>query len=197
MGKFDMRIASPPRFLTVVRTEKEARLKSFIAEALSFGAGESGPHAPVSILVRNPDSPVARALYAAFAEGLVPGTNMQILLGEALQEEPAQASILDVPGVEIRYLGDARFGAAHEQLVIGQNYVWIGDCLRRDPTKRDAFEVFHAKADSHSHFAIVSFRNLWAAAQPLIRAKADTMVVEIVANGQTDDPESRPFSHRQ
>ena len=52
-------------------------------------------------------------------------------------------SLLDISCGEFRVLGDPRFGAAHEQLVVG-THVWTGDCLRRDPNKRDAFEVYHS-----------------------------------------------------
>lgn len=183
--------------MTVVRTDKEARLKSFIVDGLASGSDVHATAAPMTVLVRNPDSPVARALYAAFVEGLASSAGLRVILGEALQEEPAQASILDVAGAEIRFIGDARFGAAHEQLVVGDAHVWIGDCLRRDPTKRDAFEIYHAGDHAIRQFATASFRNMWAIAKPLIRAKTETVTMDIIATGQAEEPNARARSHRQ
>ena len=51
---------------------------------------------------------------------------------------------------------------AHEQLVLGPETCWIGDCMRRDPAKCDAFENFIEDCGEASGCAIVSFERLWA-----------------------------------
>ena len=71
------------------------------------------------------------------------------------------ASLLDIICGEFRVLGDPRFGAAHEQLVVS-THVWTGDCLRRDPNKRDAFEVYYSDDAAVRLYAAGSFEKLWA-----------------------------------
>ena len=179
-----MRIASSPRLLVAAPTDKEARLKNFITEALAHKENQTHTE-PVLIVVRNPDSPVAHALCAAMFESNF-SFETRIIFGETNCDERTALSLLDVGNAEFRVLGDPRFGAAHEQLVAGER-VWTGDCLRRDPNKRDAFEIYHAPESSTRAFAAASFEKLWAAARPLKPVKAPALAPEIIATGQRDE----------
>jgi hypothetical protein len=172
-------------------TDKEARLKDFIGEV--FAVGGEGPAREIclTLFARNPDSPSARALYAAWTDGSIEGARILVILGETTVEEPATPSILDVPGIECRVLADARFGPAHEQLTVGHTRVWIGDCLRRDPTKRDAFEMYHGNDAKNSVFAIASFEKLWARARQRKVSHAADLSPEIIAV-QADDANALP-----
>jgi hypothetical protein len=179
-----MRIASSPRLLVAAPTDKETRLKNFITEALAHR--EKQTHAePVLIVVRNPDSPVAHALCAAMFESNF-SFEARVIFGETNGDDRAALSLLDVSNAEFRVLGDPRFGAAHEQLVAGER-VWTGDCLRRDPNKRDAFEIYHAPEAGTRTFAMASFGKLWAAARPLKPVKAADLAPEIIAAKKGDE----------
>lgn len=191
-----MRIASPSRLMMVARTDKEARLKDFIIEGLARRAEDPVPREPITIFVRNPDSPAARALHIALTEACGEAAELRVVLGETHTDEPASTSLLDISGAELRVLGDPRFGAAHEQLVVGDKHVWIGDCLRRDPTKRDAFEIYHSGDQTIRWLSAESFRKLWAIAKPFTRTKADAVALEIIATGHPDDPAAQPRNHR-
>jgi hypothetical protein len=191
-----MRIASTPRLMTVARTDKETRLKDFVAEGLARRTEGSAHAESVMIVVRNPDSPVARALYAALSEEGSQGVGVRVIFGDTNVDEQAQATLFDVSGGEFRVLSDPRFGAAHEQLIVGNTHVWIGDCLRRDPTKRDAFELYHSADPAIRFFTAASFEKLWAAAKPVKAVKAENVAPEIIAAGQTDDPGATPRNHR-
>ena len=103
-------------------------------------------------------------------------------------------SLLDISCGEFRVLGDPRFGAAHEQLVVG-THVWTGDCLRRDPNKRDAFEVYHSGDATIRLYAAASFEKLWAAARPIKPVRSGAVAPEIIAAGQTDEAEGLPRNH--
>ncbi len=46
-----------------------------------------------------------------------------------------------IPGVTCRVANDRRLFDAHEQLVLSAKDTWTGDCMRRDPTKRDSLRV--------------------------------------------------------
>jgi hypothetical protein len=180
--------------MMTARTDKEARLKDFIAEGLVRRSDVLDGTDPVMIVMRNAESPVARALCVALSENPSEAIGVKVILGEILHDEPATMALLDMAGAEFRVLNDARFGAAHEQLVVGAAHVWIGDCLRRDPTKRDAFELYHRADPAIRVFAAASFGKLWAAAKPM--KPTGTVAPEIIAAGQTDDPEAMPRSHR-
>ena len=178
-----MRIAPPSRLMMVARTDKEVRLKEFISEALINRADDPDLKEPVTLIVRNVASPAAVALNAVLSEGwcYVPAVRV-IVFDKAV--DTASASLLDVEHAEFRHLDDRRFGAAHEQLVIGKQRVWIGDCLRRDPTKRDAFELYYAADATTGATAATSFDRLWALAKAIRTLKPVSVVTEILPAAQ-------------
>jgi hypothetical protein len=188
-----MRIASPPLLMMATRTDKEARLKDFIAVGLAHRPEGAAGTEPITIVVRNPDSPAARAVCAALSES-DPGVNVRVIFGETHADDPMAVSLLDINCGEFRVLGDPRFGAAHEQLVVG-THVWTGDCLRRDPNKRDAFEVYHSGDATIRLYAAASFEKLWAAARPIKPVRSGAVAPEIIAAGQPDESEGLPRNH--
>ncbi len=188
-----MRIASPSRpMMTMSRTDKEARIKGFIGEAIASHDENPARDNGLTLFVRSPDSPVARALAAACTEGNVLAARIRIVICDTNTEEPSAPSLLEVPGIECRVLADPSFGPAHEQLVVGHTFVWIGDCLRRDPMKRDAFELYHANDAVAGIFAMASFEKLWARARPL---KLPRLSPEIIA-AQSDEAGAMPLNPR-
>lgn len=191
-----MRIASPSRpMMMMSRTDKEARLKDFIGEAIASRGENPTSEICLTLFVRNPDSPAARALHAAWSEGLTENTGILILIGDTNADEPAAPSVLDIATAECRVLADPSFATAHEQLTVGPTHVWIGDCLRRDPAKRDAFELYHPNDPAISVFAIASFDKLWARGRVLKPANAERLSAEIIAS-QSDDSNVLPSTPR-
>jgi len=182
-----MRIASPSRSVVTTRTDKEERLKDFLTEGLALRADHPAGDDFVTAFLRNPDSPAARALSAVCLDGLAEGPPIRILICDTRANDPAATSVLDIVGAEIREFADLRFGAAHEQLVVGPTRVWIGDCLRRDPSKRDAFELFHANDAATHLFAAASFEHLWARGRPMISTREKSVSPEIITAGKSAD----------
>jgi len=45
--------------------------------------------------------------------------------------------------------------------------VWIGDIMRREPAKRDAFENYVDNCEKTANWAKVAFQRLWAISKPL------------------------------
>ncbi|MFT3733096.1 MAG: hypothetical protein QM780_17040 [Hyphomicrobium sp.] len=177
------------------RTDKEARLKDFISEAFVPRGEEPAREVCLTLFVRSPDSPAARALYAAWSEGLIEGAQILVVAGDTTVEEPSAPSVFGIPGIECRVLGDSSFGPAHEQLTLSHSRVWIGDCLRRDPTKRDAFELYHPNDASICVFAIASFKKLWDRSRPLKHSATGQLSPEIIA-ARSDDPNALPRNPR-
>ena len=190
-----MRIASPSRPMMMSRTDKEARLKDFIGDALAARGEDPARDSGVALFVRNPDSPAARALMAACSEGHAEAAHIRILICDTNSDEPGAPSVLDIAGADCRVLADPNFGPAHEQMAIGHSHVWIGDCLRRDPTKCDAFELYHPNDPVSSVFAIASFEKLWARGRALKLAQAVELAPEIIAV-QADDANALPLDPR-
>ncbi|RUO98416.1 hypothetical protein [Hyphomicrobium sp.] len=184
-----MRTATPSRLMTMSRTDKESRLKDFIGEAMTASRTPLAHGVSLTLFVRSPDSPVARALHSAWSEGRVEAAHIRIVICDTNMEDATAPSLLDMTDADVRVLADPSFGPAHEQLVVGPAHVWIGDCLRRDPTKRDAFELYHPGDASIGVFAAASFEKLWSRGRPL---KLPRLSPEIIA-AQSDDPAALPL----
>ena len=199
-----MRLNASPPLLLSNREGKEAKLKDFIAQDLTArkedGAHDGAP-ARYTVIARTPDSIVAQVVRAAAPEILAAGIAITVVLFESeasFEEIPQVASLIDVAGVECRFLRDQRFAAAHEQLVLNTSRVWIGDCMRRDPSKRDAFELFHADNQPAALHASLSFNRLWALAKPVQRvAGASSIAPGFLLAGETEQPAERPAAGRR
>lgn len=196
-----MRLTSPPRITVVTREDKEARLKDFIALALA-ARRESPSDAfgeTFTLVARAPDSPVAQAVLAMANDIAAANIAIRVVLFETepLSEDVVSASLLDVRAVDFRMLTDQRFSSAHEQLVLGRDRVWIGDCMRRDPIKRDAFEMyFDAHAATSAH-ASASFAKLWDKSVGLSRVVANPVVAtDVILAGQTASDSSGAVTRR-
>lgn len=194
-----MRLPSPPRIAVVSREDKEAKLKSFIADALAArraSAVESFGDM-ITLVARAPDSPVAQAVLAMASEIAAANIAVRVVLfeNEPMAEDCITASLLDVGAIDARLLNDHRFASAHEQLVLGQGRVWIGDCMRRDPAKRDAFEMYHDDNVSTASHATASFVKLWDKSITLNRVVAAKVSADVILAGQqatdTSDVASR------
>jgi hypothetical protein len=173
---FHMRLPTPPRIPIISREDREAKLKDFIAQALASRRehpldtyGET-----FTLVARAPDSPVAQALLAMTQDIAAAKIAIRVVLFETepLTEDHIQASLLDVSTVDVRMLTDHRFAAAHEQLSLGRGQVWTGDCMRRDPAKRDAFEMYHNADAAIAEQAGASFAKLWDKSVALRRVVA-------------------------
>ncbi|MBS0242054.1 MAG: hypothetical protein JSS20_07740 [Proteobacteria bacterium] len=58
---------------------------------------------------------------------------------------------------------------AHEQLIVGDRGVWFGDCMRRDPMKRDSFGLELADDRHANRGGRFTFAELWRGAQSIYR----------------------------
>lgn len=164
----------PASYKVVKHADKVEVLKTFLSTAAArFEASSDLVHSAPTLIARSPESPVAQALLAAPTSFFRFGAPRIIFT--RLQDAAAIASLPDVLSQSIerqfRLLADPRFLDAHEQLVLSSDCCWIGDCMRRDPMKRDAFEKFSYTCVATAQFAIASFEQLWRAARP-IEAKA-------------------------
>ena len=156
----------------VVRCEeKEDRILDFLGyyfELLdSRNNGDLGDKT-VTLIARSPSSPVARALYAFVSEASADDINVQIIFSHL---EPTDIlsnwfdlvvdETSDTPRPEIRWAKTPSLMDAHEQLVLGREMSWSGDSMRREPSKRDAFELYRSTCEQSAEYALRAFNMIW------------------------------------
>lgn len=183
-----MRLTASHPILPANREEKVAKLKDFVLQDLEIRkAGALASPCVYTVIARSPDSPVMCALDSLSAELAALGVAVQALFFDAdlPVDESTQTVGAAIPAnIDARYLHDARFASAHEQLVLGPGRVWIGDCMRRDPAKRDAFEMYHDGNADAAGYALASFLRLWSKAGSCKRGHGAGLA-HLVMAGQT------------
>ena len=164
------RTKSPP--MDIVRLEdKESKLKSFIAQFVQDGCATGSPdrNRVLLVVVRSFESPAARAIASLAEEGALdlPVRAIVAIVGKGELDGTPQGASAFFAGQTVRLARDARLLDAHEQIVLGPVTSWIGDCMRRDPMKRDAYECFAADCAGTARWAQISFERLWQACVPV------------------------------
>ena len=186
----NMMTFSPPRIDVVKREDKEEKLVEFIRSVV---AGKpAAASIDVTVVSRSAESPVMRALSPALlAEQATARCQPRIILAMADPDSPPAPGLARA---DFRWARQARLLDAHEQLVIDGAASWVGDCMRRDPDKRDAYECFAGECGETARFGALSFERLWALAEPVSFAAVGTTVEtapelpSMVAAGLASDP---------
>ncbi|MEZ5842992.1 MAG: hypothetical protein R3D27_04580 [Hyphomicrobiaceae bacterium] len=151
-----------PRIEIVKRENKEEKLVDFTRECLA-ASPDAAP--AVTVLARSLSSPVVRALAKVLDETSAAPTALRVILVQTDGLDTADAPLAG-HATSYRWARQARLADAHEQIVIGTS-TWIGDCMRRDPSKRDAFECYSANCAQSARWAAMAFERLWSHAEPL------------------------------
>jgi hypothetical protein len=172
----------PPQINVVRKEEKEGKLSEFILRDLA--ARRENPSAiPLTYLMiaRSLESPVARALLSACPNASALGIRCRLIV--MLDEGVARGlSACDHIGVIDARLGtDLRLLDAHEFLVLGPTTAWIGDCMRRDPSKRDAYEFYSDDAVDAASSAARSFERMWRVSAPVLLRRLPDSVPDMAA----------------
>jgi hypothetical protein len=168
-----MRFRPTHRASVTRQDQKEHKLQHFIAEHLPRipQAPAGSPPRQLQIVARSADSPVIRAV-AGLAQQVIDGAfAVRIILAQVDRETFPEGWVHAGHPIafehEIRWARRPRLIEAHEQLVLGPQTCWIGDCMRRDPAKCDAYESFIEDCGEAAGCASVSFERLWVASEPL------------------------------
>jgi hypothetical protein len=170
-----MRLRPPLRVSVTRHEEKEQKLQEFIyqhlAGAQNGGEGSQATH--LLIIARSVESPLVKAVAGLTHEVATAGLSARMILAHVDREPlPEQWSRAITFSHEIRWAKHPRLVEAHEQLVLGPETCWIGDCMRRDPAKCDAYESYVEGCGEAAGCAAVSFERLWLACQPLVSQAA-------------------------
>lgn len=167
-----MRLRASTTMLVVKKEEKEARIRTFIEQDLSArrSVPDSCGTAEYRLLALSAESPAAKALVSLAPEAGALGIEIRVVyLAEAHSAQQGGA----IPGLHERLASDQRLLDAHEQLLLGGRRVWIGDCMRRDPGRRDGLETYSEECEMTSIWAARTFERLWIVSE---QQRAETVV---------------------
>jgi hypothetical protein len=171
-----MRLRPPPRISVTRRGEKEQRLSEFVGDYLADARhSDRRPGSEVLLIARSVESPVVRAVSSLAGELVAAGYTLRMIVAQAdRQSLPRGWSLSDTVEVdcEVRWARKPRLIEAHEQLVLGPETCWIGDSMRREPSKCDAYETFVDACPATAASAMVSFERLWGTSEPLLARTA-------------------------
>lgn len=159
-----MSLRPTARANSLIRDEKEARLKAFVSRHLEARReqGEAAGDVTYRLLALSAESPAARALDALAPELATAGIKLEIVFVRHAKADDAPS----LKFADCRFATDIRLLDAHEQLVLDAETAWVGDCMRRDPMKRDTYELFCDRCTMTAGNAARSFAHIWNAAGP-------------------------------
>ena len=166
-----MRFRPPPRVSVTRHEEKEHKLQGFLSHHIARLRPTGDPSLPSHLLLvaRSLESPVVKAVTALGDDIAAAGLGARLILAQVDREPLPQDWGRGLAFThEIRWARHPRLVEAHEQLVIGPETCWIGDCMRRDPGKCDAYETYVEDCGEAAGCAAVSFERLWHASEPLV-----------------------------
>lgn len=146
-----------PRMVVVKRQEKEGKLEAFIRAGLAQAEG-SDRLVRCDVVARSMMSPVVRSLAKVADEFGWDRLLIRLVLTPV--SDPSRARQL--PFNEVRIARRDRLNEAHEQLNIGSRTSWLGDCMRRDPSERDAFECYAPDCEVAAEQCQNAFGKLWS-----------------------------------
>ncbi len=162
-----------------------AFIETHLPQARNDGAIE------MTILARSHESPIAQAVVRH--AGVIAECGIRVRALFAVVTTGGDAGVwtsLDAGcdfDRDVRWSRNPRYFDAHEQIVLSQATCWIGDCMRRDPAKRDALDLPKPNNPDAALFAARSFDRLWHLGQPLPlragRGKSDALVAELALAG--------------
>jgi hypothetical protein len=191
-----MRLRPPLRVNVTRHEEKEQKLQEFLSQHLAAqrNGGDARRSTHLLLVARSLESPVVRVIASLANEIAAAGLGVRIILGhidrDLLPEDWGRGVTF---AHEVRWARHPRLIEAHEQLVIDAETCWIGDCMRRDPAKCDAYESFVEGCGEAAGCAAVSFERLWLTCQPLV-SRAEGGSVDAIGPGPIPpaEPASQP-----
>lgn len=177
-----------------------ARHEDFIdkfIEILSTRASPQGDEREVTVIARSPASPVARAVMARGEELRQRGARIKIIFAELGADGEMAACAETLQGLHaggsaresFRWARNACLLDAHEQLILGSAMCWSGDCMRRDPGKIDALDLFEHDAPKAVKLGVLAFDAIWAICEIV---PASRLRITPASAAATNDVAERP-----
>lgn len=128
----------------------------------------------LTVIARSPASPVAVAVQGAARELKALGIEARVIFArfDPAEQFAAWAELVGELGGDftidsLRWARRPALLDAHEQLVLGTAMCWSGDSMRREPDKRDAYEVYDTFEPVAAARARNAFQALWQLSEPV------------------------------
>lgn len=160
------------------KQENSSRFIGYYLDRLSVAPEPALAQRTATLIARSPASPVARAALAAISDCAALAVRLEVMFCHA---DPAEqmAQWLELvahgtgpdPFVQIRKTSHPALIDAHEQMVLGTTFSWQGDCMRRDPETRDAFETFECFNSLAAARVSRTFQALWGKGEKLVATR--------------------------
>jgi hypothetical protein len=155
--------SNAPRMHVVKKEDKETKVREFVR----LDMAQSVSKGPYLLMALSEDSPVARALASLAGELEAAGIAVRAVFAETNVNGLATTEL--AAGLErvaiARHASDVRLLDAHEQLILSDTSVWTGDCMRRNPSTRDAYESYATESAETVVWAKRSFDQFWSKAK--------------------------------
>ena len=182
-----MRLRPPLRVNVTRHEEKEQKLQEFLSQHLlrqPMQGSDGIRNSHLLIVARSLESPVVKAIASLTDEITGMGLAVRMILAYVEHGPHPEDWARGITFThELRWAKHPRLVEAHEQLVIDPETCWIGDCMRRDPAKCDAYESYVEGCGEAAGCAAVSFERLWQVSQPLVSRTAGRSVGPGMAPG--------------
>ena len=164
-----MQTKSPPRMQVVKCDDKKEKLIAFIEEHLDrrASAGDYAGQDEIQVVALSVFSPVVEALKAVTGRPELQNVKIKLIVADTSADSLLQ-QLSSFKAISARWAKNIRLLDAHEQLVLSSSCSWTGDCMRREPAKRDAYECFADDCLDTGRWARISFERLWAISLPLM-----------------------------
>ncbi len=181
-----MTLNAKPRMDVVKREDKEEKLKAFISSYLT-ASGSRHSDQPWLLIARSAESPVVLALTALAPAIKSAGFEIKVLLTSVAPNVPDSTAHIAIGfACELRVARDIRLLDAHEQLRIDDTTSWVGDCMRREPAKRDAYECHASGCSRTADWSAKAFARLWEKSEPVMVVEDAPAAVVAAIDPQMD-----------
>lgn len=165
-----MRAKSPSGCQVVKKDQKCAVLRAFVLRSLESRRLSGADCSSICLVARSLESPAARVLASLADEIAALRINVRAVITAIDSNEFGGDSTVKLcppfTAESTRVVHDARLYDAHEQLILDDATTWVGDCMRREPSKTDAFERFAENCAVSTKWSQQAFNSLWRAGQP-------------------------------
>lgn len=134
---------------------------------------ETAPQDPaarqVMIIARSPASPVIQAVRALSNELGERQIAVRAVFSDVDPERDLQRAWSTISELSsgrahtdlIKWVSAPGFLEAHEQLILGGKMCWMGDAMRREPGRRDGFDMFEVDSTATCLLAVKNFSAIW------------------------------------
>lgn len=129
----------------------------------------------ITIIAKSPSSPVILTVDAMADELAARQVSVQVVFSDVDPERELHAAWKVIARLSkgrdhadlMRWASQSGILEAHEQMVMGRTMFWLGDAMRREPGRRDGFDLFETFADEKCSLGSKSFEAMWNFATPL------------------------------